>query len=170
SYRSHAEGFIVRGPDPVGRRASCEAKYRSYAPALRERLAACLNGDAVPFTAEWISVLRRYRSAAEPLIGTGELSFAAAESGAAGASWDPEMLRHSRFHQMLQGPGGRMAALQSDPGFLAFRFALNYLYLHLNRIGIRPVERFVLCHLVARTVEEHFGITAEDFAAAGTAG
>ncbi|OJF15579.1 thiopeptide maturation pyridine synthase [Couchioplanes caeruleus] len=200
SYRSHAEGFIVRAPDPGTRRASCDDRYRAQAPALRERLVTVLDGldgrgEPVPFVADWLAVLRRYREVAERLIASGELSFAAAERtgpagaaaeriGAAGAAagaaagggaepgeerdgWDPEMLRHSDFHRRLQGPGGAMESLQRDPDFLAFRFALNYLYLHLNRIGVRPVERFLLCHLVANTVEDHYGISAEDFVASG---
>ncbi|MFC3381530.1 thiopeptide maturation pyridine synthase [Couchioplanes azureus] len=176
SYRSHAEGFIVRAPDPGARRASCDDRYRAQAPALRERLVTVLDGldgpgQPVPFVAGWLAVLRRYREVAERLIASGELSFAAAERaagpGGEGEGWNPEMLRHSDFHRKLQGPGGAMQALQRDPDFLAFRFALNYLYLHLNRIGVRPVERFLLCHLVANAVEEHYGISAGDFVASG---
>ncbi|MGP4015820.1 thiopeptide maturation pyridine synthase [Saccharopolyspora sp. 5N708] len=170
SFRSHAEGFIVRAADPVARREFCVAKYRSQAAALRERLVTvldCLAGDhdAVPFIADWVAVLGRYRAIAEPLISSGELSFSAAVPRDGQQSWDTEMLAHSTFHRLLQSEGGRMASLQSDLGFLGYRFALNYLYLHLNRIGVRPVERFLLCHLIADTVESYYGISANDFVA-----
>jgi Lantibiotic biosynthesis dehydratase C-term len=170
SYRSHAEGFIVRAADPTARRAFCVAQYRSQAPALKERLVAvldCLDGgrDGVPFITEWVALLGRFRTIAEPLISSGELSFAAAVPRDGQQEWDPGMLEHSTFHRLLQGEQGRMQSLQRDPGFLAFRCALNYLYLHLNRIGIRPVERFLLCHLIADTVESHYGISANDFVA-----
>ncbi|RZQ63941.1 thiopeptide maturation pyridine synthase [Amycolatopsis suaedae] len=172
SYRSHAEGFIVRAADPAARRASCDEMYRSQAAALRERLVAVLdtldNGtDSVPFVTDWVTVLRGFRERAEPLIASGDLTFAAAERGYAQRDWDPAMLEHSTFHRLLQGDGGRMEQLQRDPAFLGFRFALNYLYLHLNRIGIRPVERFLLCHLIAGAVEDHYRISANDFVATG---
>ncbi|MEV5542460.1 thiopeptide maturation pyridine synthase [Saccharopolyspora shandongensis] len=170
SYRSHAEGFIVRAPDPAARREFCVQQYRSQAAVLRERLVGVLDcvaggGTDVPFVAEWVRLLGRFRSTAEPLIGSGELSFAGAVAPDAAQSWDPGMLEHSTFHRLLQGDGGRMADLQRDPAFLGFRFALNYLYLHLNRIGLLPVERFLLCHLIADAVEEHYGISANDFVA-----
>ncbi|WP_190815582.1 thiopeptide maturation pyridine synthase [Saccharopolyspora pogona] len=172
SFRSHAEGFIARAGDPQRRRAFCEEKYRAQKAGLRRRLVAVLDGldgldgdGEVPLVREWVAVLGRYRSRVRPLIASGEVSFVAAEQGYAQQSWDPQMLAHSTFHSLLQGEGGRMARLQRDPDFLAFRFALNYLYLHLNRIGVRPVERFVLCHLVANTVEDHYGISAHDFVA-----
>ncbi|GAA4874115.1 thiopeptide maturation pyridine synthase [Saccharopolyspora cebuensis] len=175
SYRSHAEGFIVRAADPAARRAFCEERYRAQSLLLRERLTAvlaCLDGGGgdVPFITDWVAVLARYRAAAEPLIGSGELSFAAAQrspeqGGAERRGWDEGMLAHSTFHQLLQGEGGRMEQLQRDPAFLGYRFALNYLYLHLNRIGLRPVERFLLCHLISDAVEEHYGISAHDFVA-----
>jgi hypothetical protein len=168
SFRSHAEGFIAQAPDPEARRRDCEEKYRSQAPALRERLSGILDaldhgGDGPPFVADWIATLRRIRERAAPLIAAGELTLDGSHEPDADRRWNPAMLAHSPFHRSLQDNAGLLASLQADPAFLGFRLSLNHLYLHLNRIGIRPFERFVLCHLAARAVEEMFEVSAVDF-------
>jgi hypothetical protein len=171
SFRSHAEGFIVQAADPAARRAQCQETYRSQADRLGKRLGAILDGldqhrEGVPFVGSWVACLARFRAAADALIAAGEVSFAAADPREGDARWDPSLLQHSRFHQLLQDNGARLAFMREDPGFLGFRLMLNYLYLHLNRLGVRPFERGLLCHLAAATVEDRFGISAEDFVAA----
>lgn len=175
SYRSHAEGFIVRASDPEARRARCDEIYESQAEGLKRRLAANLealdgrSGTAesatIPFVVEWVTTLERIREAAEPLIAAGDISFSAGRSSDERRTWDRELLGHSTFHRHLQSNSARLAFMESDVDFLRFRWMLNMLYLHLNRIGLRPVERFLLCHLAASTVEDHFGISANDFVA-----
>ncbi|MEU6410846.1 thiopeptide maturation pyridine synthase [Microbispora sp. NPDC046933] len=170
SYRSHSEGFIVQAADPEARRAACEEKYRSQAEGLRDRLRAVLETlddgrETVPFVVDWVSRLGDFRRRAEPLIASGEIAFGGGEDRETGRTWGADLLRHSTFHRLLQGNGALLATMREDPGFLGFRLALNYMYLHLNRIGIRPFERFVLCYLAAATVEDYFGVRADDFVA-----
>lgn len=176
SYRSHAEGFIVRASNPEGRRARCEETYRSRSAALKQRLTAILEildsgsrdnrRGEVPFIVEWVAIMERFRALVEPLIAAGDISFSAGEAQQENRTWDPELLRHSTFHRLLQSNSARLTFMREDLGFLCYRWMLNLLYLHLNRIGIRPVERFMLCYLAASTVEDLFGISANDFVAA----
>ena len=51
--------------------------------------------------------------------------------------------------------------------FTLNRVALNLLYLHLARIGVRPVDRFLYCHVVADAVERARGVDAVAMVAAG---
>ena len=175
SFRSHAEGFIVQADDPAARRRFCEERYRAHRDEMRRRLHHVLgtvdgDGDggdggdrAVPFVREWVALLRTFADRARPLIADGRirLDAAPADDPERARSWSASELAASPFHARLQG-SGTMAALQADTGFLRFRLALNYLYLYLNRLGVRPFERFLLCHLAARAVEERFGVSADD--------
>jgi hypothetical protein len=42
----------------------------------------------------------------------------------------------------------------------SYRLVLNYMYLHFTRLGLTPIERFLLCHLTANAVEDCYGISA----------
>jgi hypothetical protein len=46
--------------------------------------------------------------------------------------------------------------------FQSYRLMLNLLYLDLGRLGLRPVERYMLCHVIANGVEEMVGSSAAD--------
>lgn len=169
SYRSHAESFIVAATDPRARRAALDRTYGSQAGPLRERLAAVLDEldtgrGTLPFIRSWAAVMDRFTQRAEPLIASGAVSFSAGDDHGGHRSWTGHMLEHSDFHRALQGDS-EFATMREGHRFLGFRLMLNYLYLHLNRVGIRPFERFTLCHLAANTVEEHFGISADDLVA-----
>jgi hypothetical protein len=169
SYRSHAEGLIVQSADPVACRAFCRDKYRSQGDALKARLLAILDDidhdrDTIPFVRRWVDAMAKFREAADPLIASGAISFAGTRPPP-DAAWDPEMLKHSEFHRTLQSNASRLTFMREDPGFLAYRLMLNYLYLHLGRIGIRPIERLMLCYLAAEAVEEQFGVSARELVA-----
>jgi hypothetical protein len=49
-----------------------------------------------------------------------------------------------------------------DPRFLRYRLMLNYTYLHLTRLGVPGLHRYLLCHLAANAVEEVYGVSALD--------
>lgn len=169
SYRSHAEGFLLSCAQPEQMRERFEKKYAAQATVLTRRLRALLDAlqqstDRFPFTLAWRDFLRAYWRRAEPLIRSGELNMMpSAHDGL------PEMgqtfqqnLTHSAFHSALESDQKRKQALYQDSWFQTYRLMLNLLYLHLSRLGLRPVERFLLCHLVANTVEQlfDFNITA----------
>jgi hypothetical protein len=75
-------------------------------------------------------------------------------------------LAASPFHSALERDQRRKQALYSDPWFQSYRLVLNLLYLHFNRLGLRPIDRFLLCHLAANAVEEAFKISAAEMVSA----
>jgi len=74
-------------------------------------------------------------------------------------------IQHSAFHSLIDGNLAYRQALYNDRWFQCYRLMLNLLYLQLNRLGIRPIERYMLCHLAANTVEQLFNISAADLIA-----
>lgn len=171
SYRSHAEGFLANSSDPDGLRTRFERAYRSNAGAVTQLLTEVLTDietgqHEVPFLADWIRIVDTYQRRAGDLNDAGGLALAPIEvppdppeSGAAA----PVGKNVSAFHRALFGDSRIRETLNGSPWFAVYRVLLNYQYLLFNRLGLVPVERFLLCYLVARTVEEAYDISIPDF-------
>ncbi|MNO26463.1 hypothetical protein D3C76_163170 [compost metagenome] len=63
----------------------------------------------------------------------------------------------SEFHQMFYRKNDIDNLLNSDT-FKSFRIILSLLYSTFSNLGIKPIERFYLCYLVANGVEDFYGI------------
>ncbi|MBZ4323637.1 thiopeptide maturation pyridine synthase [Streptomyces huiliensis] len=162
SLRSHADAFLSRTRDPAAQRAAFDARYDRQAAALGARLRAvreALDGrrDDVPFVADWAGAIRRRQRIAYPLLASGAVSMRGA-----GLAPRPPARQVSGFHRLLQSGHGQEDFLWTDPWFASFRLMINYLYVHLNRLGLGPADRALLCHLAASTVETVHGVTAAD--------
>jgi hypothetical protein len=166
SFRSHAEGFIAGTGDPAAIRDCFEQHYKPREEALAERLRAVLetldgSSEEVPFVREWVSMMRSFRDRGGPAIRDGRISLDPPPSGDSGTAGAGHPWQRSEFHTLLS-ESGAYQLLTGDPEFLCFRLMLNYLYLHMTRIGVTPVERFMLCHFAANTVENVYGLSATD--------
>ncbi|MFF8786114.1 thiopeptide maturation pyridine synthase [Streptomyces sp. NPDC015125] len=159
SLRSHADAFLSRTNDPVAYRTRFDERFRRQEAALGARLraveaalaepeGAAPPGSEVAFVREWARAVRRHQRIAQPLLASGEVSMG-------GAALAPRMptRRLSEFHRLLLSDHGHRDFLVDDAWFASFRLVMNYLYLHLNRLGLGPVDRGLLCHLASRTVE-----------------
>ncbi|MEU6479169.1 thiopeptide maturation pyridine synthase [Streptomyces sp. NPDC047017] len=160
SLRSHADAFLSRTRDPVAVRADFDDRFRRQESVLCERLRSVEatlagGGDAVPFVTEWAAAVRHHQRIAQPLLASGEVSM----GGAARAPRMPTR-RTSEFHAVLRSDHGHEDFVRTDDWFSSFRLMMNYLYLHLNRLGLKPVDRALLCHLAAHTVEAVHGVDA----------
>ncbi|WP_330318705.1 thiopeptide maturation pyridine synthase [Streptomyces platensis] len=171
SLRSHADAFLSRTNDPVACRTRFEERFRRQEAALGARLREVETALSVPesteamgseamgsevaFVPEWAQIVRRHQRIAQPLLASGEVSMG-------GAALAPRMPTRqlSEFHRLLMSDHGHLDFLVDDAWFASFRLVMNYLYLHLNRLGLAPVDRGLLCHLAARTVESVHGTSA----------
>ncbi len=166
SYRSHAEAYIAMTPNRSAVKEHFEREYRRVAPTLVHRVretVAALDTDApLPLVRPWLDLARRHIDSGDRLVDAGELVMPfprLKDTGALG--WDQNWVAHSRFHTMMNGSGAYLELLSRTPWFQRYRLALSLMYLHLNRIGITPVERYLLSHLVANAVEEAYGVSAD---------
>ncbi|MER5360755.1 thiopeptide maturation pyridine synthase [Streptomyces sp. NPDC002785] len=165
SLRSHADAFLSRTADPDAYRARFEERFRRQEAALCARLRqveTCLaeepggpGADGRAFVREWAAAVREHQRLAGPLLASGEVSMAAA----AAASRMPTR-QVSAFHTLLRSDHGHHDFVSDDLWFSSFRLVMNYLYLQLNRLGLTPVGRGLLCHLAARAVESAHGTSA----------
>jgi hypothetical protein len=167
SYRSHAEGFIIASADPAGTRALFERRYAAQAGTLVARLRLLLQAlnheqDVFPFTLAWSQLMQRYQERTARLIAAGAIDLSRTGPAPGETPGTPVRgnLAASAFHSGLERNQQRKQALYSDPWFQGYRLMLNLLYLHFSRLGLRPIDRFLLCHLAANAVEEAFKVNA----------
>ncbi|MGX7672521.1 thiopeptide maturation pyridine synthase [Plantactinospora sp. DSM 117369] len=161
SFRSHAEAFLHGFPEGEGLRGAWDEHYRRSASALGGRLRALvseLDGatSAVPYVRDWLDALHPYRDRASRLVGSGLLTEKAPPPGANIV----DLTQVSPFHRELFASSAWQEQTEATEWFLSYKLVLNYTYLHLTRLGVSPVERFLLCHLAACAVEQAHGMSA----------
>jgi hypothetical protein len=163
SFRSHAEGFLTAFPEGPGLRPQFDLRFARHAEDLVARartvVAALDRGyGGVPFVGEWTRTLGAVQDRAREAIAAGRLALDDPAPGGP-ANGLPALAGMSRFHRELEELPD-WPRVRTAPWFLAYRFALNCLYLQLTKLGITPVERYLLCHLAANSVEAGWGVSA----------
>ncbi|MEJ3653466.1 thiopeptide maturation pyridine synthase [Actinomycetes bacterium KLBMP 9759] len=172
SYRSHAEGFLANTGDPAAMRSRFEQVYRRNSESLGELLTEVLadlgNGgtaDGDPardspawLLRAWVPEARRVLARATVLTEEGTVQLAPIEVP---ADDGPDGLVVSSFHRSLFGDEEVRRAL-SQSWFTVYRVLLNFQYLLFGRLGMAPRDRFLLCYLAARTVEDRYDLRMPD--------
>ncbi|MEU9834708.1 thiopeptide maturation pyridine synthase [Streptosporangium sp. NPDC048047] len=172
SFRMHAEGFITWAADPAATRDAFERDFRERREALTARVrdaVAALDDPAappVPFVREWAALLERYRVRAGELMDDGRLAQPTTRPGEAFEArlGDLPVPRRepSELQRLIFDSPAYHEEVFADPAFLRYRVLLNYTYLHLTRMGLTPLDRFRMCHLLADAVEDAYGLSALD--------
>ena len=160
-YRSHADGFFVLSKDPVQARAQLDAQYERTRAALHERITAVLSqfkGGPIVSEAgqQWHELAGKHLLRADEAIRSGTLIVRWDE----GYLGDSHSLAGSLFHRLVQHAPGLRSFLRLDPGYLAARTMLSGLYLVLNNLGLRLVDRVFLCHAISRSCEDVYHVEA----------
>jgi hypothetical protein len=168
SYRSHAEAFIVKTPNPDGVRRFFDTQYRVRSAALAGRVRQIIeecsqNAWTMPFLAAWSALVSRLWQEKLAQIKDGRLNLAhdrraAVISDERAAQLKGQQLT-SPFHKLMWDDRESSAMLYQRPSFQCYRLLLNLQYLLLNRLGIVPFERSMLCHLAANAVEDVFDVS-----------
>jgi hypothetical protein len=79
-------------------------------------------------------------------------------SAATGYMGDQNDLSESEFHQKIQSSSGFQSFMRVNQAFLTTRLSMGMLYLSLRRLGLPILDRYFLCHAVARSVEEIYNL------------
>ena len=160
-YRSHADGFFVLSKDAAETRARFDAQYERTSAALQQRISAVLSqfkgGQVVSEVGnEWNELAGKYLLRADEAVRSGALIVKWDE----GYLGDSHSLVGSVFHRIVQRAPGLRSFLRLDPGYLAARTMMSGLYLVLNNLGLRLVDRVFLCHAISRSCEDLFNVQA----------
>ncbi|WP_017609023.1 thiopeptide maturation pyridine synthase [Nocardiopsis xinjiangensis] len=164
SYHSHAEAFLANCSAPQRTRTAFEERYTANSERSARILDHALR-SADPTTSEdvlgiseWIGVWETYRARAHRLLELGQADFDDADAASA------QDARASGFLEGLQR-SGEWDEIRTAPWFRCYRLLLNATYAQMARVGVGPLERYLLCHTAARTVEEAMGVAAPESAA-----
>lgn len=149
SFRSHAEAFLSDGDRSRVRRVWDE-QYRLRASTLQDRVGVVV-AEVDRGATSWTQTLRGTERTARRLLADGWLRMSSVRQAGS-----------SEFHQVLAGNERWHEEVEPSIAFRSYRLLLNYTYLHLTRLGLKPVERFMLCHFAANAVEEYYGVSAID--------
>jgi Lantibiotic biosynthesis dehydratase C-term len=169
SYRSHAEIFLIGAPVQV--RQSFNGAYERQRETLRRRIDAVLNGSAAQdgLIRSWRRTLGVVHAAAWTALESGhiDLSWEAQDFSLERPEMGPALARsqQSEFHRTELANFENLRRRSRDVSFNAYRLLLNALYLQLNRLGLTPLQRALLCHLVSHAVEERYSVRAVDLSA-----
>lgn len=163
AFRSHAEAYLTMAPEGPGLRAAWERQYATAAGHLVTRaghvVADATNPSrATPSTA-WATALGGVADRIRELSANGAIRLADTD-----ASGGPLMTvaAASPFHRQLQAQDWWNSGFAGADWFKAYRVMLNFGYLHLTRVGITPVRRFLLCYLASRAAEDLYGLSANE--------
>ncbi|KAA1017586.1 hypothetical protein FVA95_24270 [Pseudonocardia sp. EV170527-09] len=150
SFRSHAEAYLnLEAAADV--RPVWDAAARRSAPVLRRRLHTVADGPGMPaYARDWLAAITPVVRAAQQAQhrDRDELALPTTTDG-----FSTDLTERSPFHRALVGSTGWEDLCTSD-WFVLYRFAINLLYLQLSRLGVGPVGRYRLCHLVATALNE----------------
>ncbi len=171
SYRSHAEIFLINVPDTV--RARFDDLYTRQREQLARRLDRALQRSEGN---DLITAWRRHLGEAHALAWEGltsgeiDLSWEAQDFSLHREDMAPalERSRRSAFHRTELANLENLRRRSQDVSFNAYRVLLNVQYLQFSRLGLSPVQRALLCHLVSNAVEERYGINAVELASGYT--
>ncbi|MET7464709.1 thiopeptide maturation pyridine synthase [Nonomuraea sp. NPDC005501] len=151
TFRSHAEAFLSTFPEARGMRPLWDGYYREHRQTLLAQLRAVLGGDDVDASllSDWVAALIPYQRRGARLLEQGAFVVPTVS-----AEEESKLAESSPFHRAGYADPV-WAQIRDAPEFLLYRLMLNLTYLHLTRLGLAPVERFLLCHLLADTVETY---------------
>jgi hypothetical protein len=162
SFRSHSEAYIATTPNHEAVRRHFDLQSEKFVDVLSDRVLTLVSeldsGDTSnPLLNDWLVALRTWM---KELIARRSSELFYDDASRAIRPWGGDWVSRSEFHQAIAGSAAYRSLLFDSPWFREYRLALNLTYLHLNRIGLLPIERYLLCHLLADAVERTYAISA----------
>ncbi|MEM1182246.1 MAG: lantibiotic dehydratase C-terminal domain-containing protein [Acidobacteriota bacterium] len=178
TWKSHWEGFrsSISSPVLIDRiKEAYDADREGIFAHLTEIETICETGDwrRDPILEEWKQLIDVYSARASREVRKGH-SFTsqlqspeqAAEARARAAE---SLERESSFVRTFWSDDRFLLSINKDVHFQVPRLLVNLFYGMIARVGLKPLDKMVLCHHVQRSVEEHFGVDLEKFLAANMA-
>lgn len=165
SFRAHAEVFLVECAETEVWRSAFEAQYRDHRDLIVGRMRAVVQTldsaadgipEPLPFVREWAELITRHAQRTDPIIKSGVMTPAVRKPRFQGKEG-------SEYLRLVVNNDEYRARGLANPVFLRYRVVLNYTHSLLTRMGLRPRERFLLCHMAANAIEDVYDVSAIEF-------
>lgn len=158
SFRSHSEAFLNRFDKEDKLREQFEKVYKINNESIKTLFDVLL--DTEKLFHQWKNVFQDLIKENEPLIAKGQLLMPEAETYmniVKENNWDKGYEgKISEFHENLNSIP-IYDKIKKTKNFQIKRLVLNFLYLTIAQIGIKPVEKFSMCYSISRFFEEKMG-------------
>ncbi|MFC4913895.1 thiopeptide maturation pyridine synthase [Actinomadura gamaensis] len=158
SFYSHSLAFIANSPDPAVRAREYATRYTANKHVLAARLHTVLTTLDDPCTTpdplirDWAALLRDYKDRATELLRAGHLPINDRDLPRPTTPIVPTPLLSELAADR------HMQRFRDTVDYQRYRLLLNYTYGLLTRLRVKPIERGLLCHLAAATVQDAFDI------------
>jgi hypothetical protein len=166
SFKSHWEGFAssFKVQEVIDRVRSAYLENREPVGRLLADVADLHAAGRIgedPDLAEWRRLVAIYDHRAHQAILAGAHLTRQASNPEEGARQrrraESFSLRESEFLGALRADDRFLASIQYEPSFLVPRTLVNLLYSLVAAVGLKPIDKFALCHFAFRAVEERSG-------------
>lgn len=161
-YRSHADGFFVRTKQEKLIKKEMDSRYSVQKDIFHKRYETIKNhfyGNHLNINlSKWESFSNSMFSMIETEVEQERVSFVDFLSGEMG---DFYQIAPENIHAKMQGSGLIQSYVSKNKKFQAVRLMSGLLYLTLHRLGLTLSERYYLCHLISRTIEDSHMITTD---------
>jgi hypothetical protein len=163
SYKSHWEGFAscFKSLDVIERVKATYQTNRDHIQTLLDEVAGLHAGGHIAEDrdlAEWQRLLTLYGRRANRILKTrAHITRQAADPADAARmrrQAESHFLRKSEFVSAFWANDVFLASLQHEPAFLVPRILINLLYTLVVGTGLKPIDKFALCHFAYRAAEE----------------
>ncbi|WP_181454523.1 lantibiotic dehydratase C-terminal domain-containing protein [Paenibacillus dendritiformis] len=172
SYRSHAEAFLAKSQgkySPFFQREYTKQKQLLHS-IIQQTVADLEQGSAEPWLREYFALFERYTGQIREKLSDGSIRLPTSDKarllyknirGHDLPDWG-EVTDNSEFHAILMNEQWQNH-MKADIDFLTLRVLVNFLYVILLQLGLKPIERYLLCWFLAKSVEELRGIDTIDY-------
>ncbi|MFC2950000.1 lantibiotic dehydratase C-terminal domain-containing protein [Virgibacillus sediminis] len=155
SFRSHAEAFLNRFDKEDEIRSHFEKIYNKNKGNIEVLVNELIEKEK--YFNEWLNIYKDTIKDNEPLIESRQLLLPEAETYmkiVQENQWNPGYEgRISEFHGHLNSLP-KYGKIKQTMNFQIKRLILNFLYLTIAQIGIKPVDKFSMCYSISRFYEE----------------
>ncbi len=163
SFRAHADGFLAWSNKDRELRNKMDSDYAPLRAQYGQRFAylrtSLRDGTLEPHLRDWTTHMENTFTAVENAI-------RADVAGYAKPTFDTPMseqfdIQPDNLLHDIDANRHVVDFMTSDKGMEVARIVTSFLYLTLHRLGLNRIERYYLCHMICRTVEDLYSVSLE---------
>jgi hypothetical protein len=145
SFGSHALGFFNKADPEKKLMASFKRKYETVGKTVRDFMRAAVQAmeageNPIPGLSDWVSLLKETMSTTYKGLVSGKYEIASVMQ-----------FEYTEEQRRL------ISMLDESPALRAWQITINLVYLALNQLGLRALERFYACYLLFMAADDIYG-------------
>jgi len=145
SFGSHALGFFNKADPGKKLAASFSRKYETVGGAVRDFMCAAVQAmesgkNPIPALSDWVGLLKETMTTMYKGLVSGKFEIASVMQ-----------FEYTEEQRRL------VSLLDESPALRAWQITINLVYLGLNQLGVKALERFYACYLLFMAADDIYG-------------